>query len=106
MRSVTLRCERNLAPLSNVTRSAEIPAPLLRRGGYAQDPAQLGFDADNGGIVLIVRIPFDDDVNGEWLADLLAHYAEHGRYWQKNILESTDGMFDGIATGQYMWICS
>ncbi|WP_429289898.1 CesT family type III secretion system chaperone [Paraburkholderia sp. CI3] len=73
---------------------------------YAQDQAQLGLDSDTGGIVLIVRIPFGDDVTGEWLGDLLSHYAEHGRYWRKNILESTDEMFEGIGTGQFVWIRS
>lgn len=73
---------------------------------YAQDQAQLGLDGDTGGIVLILRIPFTPEVSAEWLADLLAHYAEHGRYWQKNILESTDEMFEGIATGEFIWILS
>ncbi|HTH62228.1 MAG TPA: molecular chaperone Tir, partial [Paraburkholderia sp.] len=43
-------------------------------------------------------------ITGEYLADLLGHYAEHGRYWQTNILESTDEMFEGIASGNYMWL--
>ncbi|MEX3816118.1 molecular chaperone Tir [Paraburkholderia sp. BR13439] len=73
---------------------------------YAQDQAQLGLDADTGGIILIVRIPFGPGVSGEWLVDLLGHYAEHGRYWRKNILESTDEMFEGIATGEFLWIRS
>lgn len=45
---------------------------------YAQDQAQLGLN-DAGVIVLIVRVPLDDDVDGAWICDLLAHYAEHGR---------------------------
>jgi hypothetical protein len=71
---------------------------------YAQDQAQLGMDTDTGGIVLILRVPMTADVDGAFLADLLAHYAEHGRYWRKNILESTDEMFEGVATGEYMWL--
>ncbi|BBO59484.1 CesT family type III secretion system chaperone [Mycoavidus sp. B2-EB] len=71
---------------------------------YAQDQAQLGLDPDSGGIILIVRVVMTDDVTGDWLADLLTHYAEHGRYWQKNIFESTDEMFEGIAAGQFQWI--
>ncbi|MGV2292950.1 CesT family type III secretion system chaperone [Trinickia sp. YCB016] len=71
---------------------------------YAQDQAQLGVDTDTGGIVLVLRLPFDSDLSGESLADLLAHYAEHGRYWRQNIVESNDEMFDGIASGEYMWL--
>ncbi|MBY8606262.1 MAG: CesT family type III secretion system chaperone [Burkholderia sp.] len=71
---------------------------------YAQDQAQLGMDSDTGGIVLIVRVPFADDVTGETLADLLSHYAEHGRYWRQNIIESNDDMFEGIATGEFIWL--
>jgi hypothetical protein len=71
---------------------------------YAQDQAQLGMDADTGGIVLLVRVPLADDVNGETIADLLTHYAEHGRYWQRNIIESNDEMFEGIASGEYAWL--
>jgi hypothetical protein len=71
---------------------------------YAQDQAQLGLDTDTGGIVLVLRLPFASDVNGESIADLLAHYAEHGRYWRQNIIESTDEMFEGILTGEYFWL--
>ncbi|MEN2470414.1 molecular chaperone Tir [Burkholderia stabilis] len=71
---------------------------------YAQDQAQLGMDSDTGGIVLIVRVPFADDVTGETIADLLSHYAEHGRYWRQNIIESSDDMFEGIATGEFIWL--
>ncbi|MDR3096662.1 MAG: CesT family type III secretion system chaperone [Paraburkholderia sp.] len=71
---------------------------------YAQDQAQLGVDADSGGIVLVLRLPFDADLDGEALADLLAHYAEHGRYWRQNIVESSDEMFEGIASGELFWL--
>ncbi|MGS0891211.1 CesT family type III secretion system chaperone [Burkholderia stagnalis] len=71
---------------------------------YAQDQAQLGIDADTGSIVLILRLPFDPDFGGEDLADLLAHYAEHGRYWRQNIIESSDEMFEGIASGEFFWL--
>lgn len=70
---------------------------------YAQDQAQLGLN-DNGVIVLIVRVPLDDDVDGAWICDLLAHYAEHGRYWNNNIFVAHDEMFEGIATGNYLWL--
>jgi Tir chaperone protein (CesT) family len=71
---------------------------------YAQDQAQLGLDADTGGIVLVVRVPLTDDLDGPWLGELLDHYAEHGRYWQNNILSSSDEMFDNLASGSYVWI--
>ena len=71
---------------------------------YAQDQAQLGLDGDTGGIVLVLRLPFDDGLGGEMLADLLAHYAEHGRYWRQSIIESSDEMFEGIASGEYFWL--
>jgi len=71
---------------------------------YAQDQAQLCLDADTGGIVLLVHVPMTDDVTGSYLADLFSHYAEHGRYWQRNIIESTDQMFEGIASGEYTWL--
>ncbi|OMG69484.1 CesT family type III secretion system chaperone [Burkholderia ubonensis] len=71
---------------------------------YAQDQAQLGIDADTGSIVLLMRLPLTPDVTGETLANLFAHYAEHGRYWRQNIIESGDEMFSGIASGEYFWL--
>jgi hypothetical protein len=71
---------------------------------YAQDQAQLGLDSDTGGIVLILRMPMAHDVDGIMLADLLSHYAEHGRYWRQNIIESTDDMFEGVAAGEFLWL--
>ncbi|AYZ62916.1 molecular chaperone Tir [Burkholderia multivorans] len=71
---------------------------------YAQDQAQLGIDADTGSIVLLMRLPLTPDVTGETLASLFAHYAEHGRYWRQNIIESGDEMFSGIASGEYFWL--
>ncbi|RAS39243.1 CesT family type III secretion system chaperone [Paraburkholderia bryophila] len=71
---------------------------------YAQDQAQLGLDTDTGGVVLVLRLPFADDLDGNALADLLAHYAEHGRYWRQNIVESSDEMFEGIASGEFFWL--
>lgn len=71
---------------------------------YAQDQAQLGMDTDTGSVILILRIPFDRGINGVELADLLSHYAEHGQYWRRNIIESNDEMFDGIASGEYLWL--
>lgn len=71
---------------------------------YAQNQAQMGVDSDTGAIVLVCRLPFDQYQQGEALADLLTHYAEHGRYWQTNIMESNDEMFEGIASGQFLWL--
>jgi len=34
----------------------------------------------------------------------LSHYAEHGRYWRSNIIESSDEMFQGIVAGDYFWL--
>lgn len=71
---------------------------------YAQDQAQLGVHPDSGGILLIIRVPMGDDIDGAWLAETLSHYAEHGRYWRNNILESSDEMFEDICTGNYLWM--
>ncbi|KKB62718.1 molecular chaperone Tir [Robbsia andropogonis] len=71
---------------------------------YAQDQAQLGLDTDTGSIVLILRLPLSDDVDGTVVADLFTHYAEHGRYWRSNIIESSDEMFTGLINGDYTWL--
>ena len=71
---------------------------------YAQDQAQFGMDSDTGGIVLLVRIGLTEDVTGDWLANLMVDYAEHGRYWQDQIVQSTDEMFEGISNGDYTWL--
>jgi len=71
---------------------------------YAQDQAQLGVHPDTGGALLIVRVPMGDDIDGAWLAETMAHYAEHGRYWRDHITNSTDQMFEGIASGDYVWL--
>ncbi|MEM5383962.1 CesT family type III secretion system chaperone [Paraburkholderia phymatum] len=71
---------------------------------YAQDQAQLGLDSDYGNVVLQVRVPFADAPSGETLADLLAHYSEHGTYWKQCILEASDESFEAIATGNFSWI--
>ena len=69
---------------------------------YAKDQAQLGLDTETGGIVLIVRLEMTDDIDGETLADLMSHYAGHGHYWRQNIIESSDEMFNGIASGEFV----
>ncbi|MBC7500347.1 MAG: molecular chaperone Tir [Herminiimonas sp.] len=71
---------------------------------YAQDQAQFGMDSDTGGIVLLVRIGLTEEITGDWLANLMVDYAEHGRYWQDQIVQSTDEMFEGISNGDYTWL--
>jgi len=71
---------------------------------YAQDQAQLGVDSDYGNVILLIRLEFSPDLNGASLADILAHYAEHGRYWTKNIFDVNDERFEGIASGNFIWI--
>ena len=73
---------------------------------YAQDQAQLAVNPDTGGVLLIVRVPMTDDVDGAWLADTFGHYTEHGRYWRDNMSSAQDDMFIGIASGDYVWIKS
>jgi len=71
---------------------------------YAQDQAQLGLDSDYGNVVLLVRVPFADAPTGEMLADLLAHYSEHGAYWKQSILEASDERFEAVVSGNFSWI--
>jgi Tir chaperone protein (CesT) family len=71
---------------------------------YAQDQAQLGLDPETGGALLIVRVPMSDDIDGTWLADTLVHYAEHGRYWRDNMLQAPEQMFEGLSSGEYLWM--
>jgi hypothetical protein len=71
---------------------------------YAQDQAQLGVEANTGGVVLIVRAVLEPNTDGQWLVELIEHYVEHGRYWRENILLSDDEMFRHLANGDYIWI--
>ncbi len=71
---------------------------------YAQDQAQLGLDPETGAALLILRVPFADDIDGDWVADTLVHYAEHGRYWRDTLMQSTDEMIDGVSGGEFGWI--
>lgn len=71
---------------------------------YAQDQAQLGLLPETGGVLLIVRVPMTDDIDGAYLADTFNHYAEHARYWRDSIVTATDEEFDGLAAGQYVWM--
>jgi hypothetical protein len=71
---------------------------------YAQDQAQFGMDSDTGGIVLLVRIALSEQITGEWLANLMIDYAEHGRYWRDQIVQAPDEMYDGLSNGDYTWL--
>lgn len=70
---------------------------------YAQDQALLGLTT-HGGLLLIVRVPMSDEVDGAWLLDTLVHYAEHGQYWLDNVHNTFDEEFIGLFRGQYAWM--
>ncbi|CTP92888.1 hypothetical protein XTPLMG728_3396 [Xanthomonas translucens pv. poae] len=71
---------------------------------YAQDQAQLGLEPASGEVVLIARVGLDADISGDWLADLVNHYVQHGRYWRDTIFACTDDMYSALCTGEYLWI--
>ena len=71
---------------------------------YAQDQAQLGIDPETGVVLLMLRAPLGNDVNGQWLADTFIHYAEHGRYWRDNIFNAKDDAYEGLCAGEYNWM--
>jgi len=73
---------------------------------YAQDQAQLGVDPESGVVLLCVRVPMTDEIDGPWMADTCAHYTEHGRYWRDNLSNASDDMFNGLCEGRYMWMKS
>jgi hypothetical protein len=71
---------------------------------YAQDQAQMGMDPDTGAVLLMLRAPLVDGIDGPWLADTLAHYTEHGRYWRDSIMNAGDEAYEGLCGGQYHWM--
>ncbi len=71
---------------------------------YAQDQAQLGVEAETGGVVLVVRGVLEANSDGQWLVEMIEHYVEHGRYWRENILLADDEMFRHLADGNYLWM--
>jgi hypothetical protein len=71
---------------------------------YAKDNAHFALDPDTGESVLLLRATFGVTSTGQWLADTLAHYAEHGLYWKNNILSCQDEQFNGVASGEYQWL--
>ncbi|CAN5560374.1 CesT family type III secretion system chaperone [soil metagenome] len=71
---------------------------------YAKDNGRFALDPDTGESVLMLRAAFGPQTNGQWLADTLAHYSEHGMYWRNNILDCPDEQFNGVASREYRWI--
>ncbi len=71
---------------------------------YAQDQAQLGVHPDTGGLLLIVRIPMTDEVDGNWLVETVQHYLEHGRYWRESMFNTTDEMNDVPSHMHFVWM--
>jgi len=71
---------------------------------YAQDQAQLGVSPDTGVVLLIVRVPMTDDIDGQWLADTFVHYSEHGRYWRQNMADVPDDQFPGAPSAPFLWM--
>jgi hypothetical protein len=71
---------------------------------YAQDQAQMGMNPDTTGVILLVRVPMSEDIDGAWVAETITHYNDHARYWRNNILQADDDMYQGIVSGQYMWM--
>ncbi len=71
---------------------------------YAKDNAQFAIDPDTGDSIMLLRAGFGTNTTGQWLADTLAHYAEHGLYWKNNILNCEDEQFNGVASGEYQWM--
>jgi len=71
---------------------------------YAQDQAQLGLDPETAGVLLCVRVPITDEIDGAWMSETCAHYTEHGRYWRDNLSNASDDMFNGLCEGRYMWM--
>lgn len=71
---------------------------------YAKDNAHFALDPDTGESVLLLRVAFGGATTGQWLADTLSHYAEHGLYWKNNILSCEDEQFNGVASGDYQWL--
>jgi hypothetical protein len=71
---------------------------------YSQDQAQLGVHPDTGGLLLIVRVPMTDEVDGAYLAETFTHYAEHGKYWRDNQYATVDEMNDPALPHQFVWM--
>jgi len=74
---------------------------------YAQDQAQLGMDPTTGCLLLIIRVPMTDEIDGAWLADTFTHYSEHGNYWRQNLGNvALDEMYDPAVapSSHFIWM--
>lgn len=71
---------------------------------YATSPARMALGPETGAVLLVVELEGVGEDAGADSATRLEHFAQHGLYWQLNILSSTDEQFDGIASGTYVWI--
>jgi hypothetical protein len=71
---------------------------------YAQDQAQFSMEPETGSMLLCVRVPMTDEIDGAWMAETCAHYTEHGKYWRDNLSDASDDMYNGLCDGNYMWI--
>jgi hypothetical protein len=71
---------------------------------YAQDQAQFALDAETGAVLLSVRVPMTESIDGAWMAETCTHYTEHGKYWRDNLSNAGDDAFNGLCEGRYMWI--
>ena len=71
---------------------------------YSQDQAQLGVNPDTGGLLLIVRVPMNDETDGAYLADTFNHYVDHGKYWCENTHKVVDEMYHPPAPTVCMWM--
>jgi hypothetical protein len=71
---------------------------------YAQDQAQFSMEAETETMLLCVRVPMTEEIDGAWMAETCAHYTEHGKYWRDNLSNASDDMYNGLCEGRYMWI--
>jgi len=71
---------------------------------YSQDQAQLGVNPDTGGLLLIIRVPMNDDTDGAYLAETFNHYVEHGKYWRENVHAIHDEMYHPPAPQVCVWM--
>jgi hypothetical protein len=75
---------------------------------YGQDQAQLGLQPDHGGVLLIVRVPMTDEIDGPYLAETITHYSEHGKYWVETLHGVEDEEYPPVTrtTRPFVWIAA
>jgi hypothetical protein len=73
---------------------------------YGQDQAQLGLQPDHGSVLLIVRVPMTEEIDGAYLAETIQHYSEHGRYWVETLHAVEDEMYlpSPFSPEPFVWI--